>query len=208
MGLDTFAELRRLTATITDLQPASLGAYDEPTAVAFLQALAGSKGIEMEEPICRLVLDQIGWPLPFFLQLVFHEIYSRLGPPPRRKPTPEDVRLACADLVSPQFYKHFEPWRGRLSEGLDVEHHKTAVTMLNALCAKPEGLPRAQLTGLVQAKLPKKDADDVARMVATTLGQLERDGYLLKRTADNGGGTTYAFRSFLLRGYWHAREVA
>ena len=208
VGLDTFAELRRLTATINDLQPESLGAYDEPTAIAFLQALAASKGIEMDEDICRLVLDQIGWPLPFFLQLVFHEIYTRLGPPPRRKPTPDDVKEACEGLIAPQFYKHFEPWRGRLSEGLDVEHHKTAVTILNALCAKPAGLSRSQLTSLVQAKFPSKDPDDIARMVATTLGQLERDGYLLKQAATEDGGTTYAFRSFLLRGYWHAREVA
>jgi hypothetical protein len=208
VGLDTFAELRQLTAAINDLQPSSLGAYDEQTAIAFLQALAVSKDVEMDEPICRLVLEQIGWPLPFFLQLVFHEIYSRLGPPPRRKPAPEDVKHACEGLLSPQFYKHFEPWRGRLSEGLDVDHHKTAVTMLNALCIVPEGLPRTHLASLVQGKFPNKDPDEIARMVATTLGQLERDGYLLKRPAENGGGTTYAFRSFLLRGYWHAREVA
>jgi hypothetical protein len=206
VGLDTFAELRQLTATTNDLQPASLGAYDEPTAIAFLRTLATSKDIEMDEPLCRLVLEQIGWPLPFFLQLVFHEIYSLLGPPPRRKPGPQDVMKACQGLLSPQFYKHFEPWRGRLSEGLDVDHHKTARTILSALCVAPEGQSRAHLVGLVQAKFPHKDNDDVARMVATTLGQLERDGYLLKQSSANS--TTYAFRSFLLRGYWHAREVA
>lgn len=207
VGLDTFAELRKLTATINDLQPASLGAYDEPTAIAFLHELATSKSIELDEQLCRLILGQIGWPLPFFLQLVFHELYTLLSQAHRTKPTEEDVKQACEKLLSPQFYKHFEPWRGRLSEGLDAEHHRAAVTILNALCVSVEGLSRVRLASLVQSKFPNKDNDDVARIVATTLGQLERDGYLLKRN-NAEGATSYSFRSFLLRGYWHARELA
>lgn len=208
VGLDTFAELRKLTATINDLQPASLGAYDEPTAIAFLKELAASKQIELGDGLCHQILDQIGWPLPFFLQLVFHELYTLLGQANRRTPTPEDIKRACDQLLSPQFYKHFEPWRGRLSEGLDADHHRAAVTILNALCVTTDGLPRTTLLAVVQSKFAHKDMDDVARIVATTLGQLERDGYLLKGSKDGIPETTYAFRSFLLRGYWHARELA
>lgn len=208
VGLDTFAELRKLTATINDLQPASLGAYDEPTAIAFLKELAVSKQIELGDELCHQILNQIGWPLPFFLQLVFHELYSLLGQSGRRTPTPEDIKKACDQLLSPQFYKHFEPWRGRLSEGLDVNHHRAAVAILNALCVTTNGLPRASLLAAVHAKFPNMDPDDVARILATTLGQLERDGYLLKQSAPDHADASYAFRSFLLRGYWHARELA
>ena len=40
VGLDTFAELRQLTAAINDLQPVTLGAYSEADAIAFLQLIA------------------------------------------------------------------------------------------------------------------------------------------------------------------------
>jgi hypothetical protein len=208
VGLDTFAELRKLTATINDLQPASLGAYDEPTAIAFLKELAESKNIYLADEHCQQVLLQIGWPLPFFLQLVFHELYPLLGQANRHTPTEADIKQSCEELLAPQFYKHFEPWRGRLSEGLDADHHRAAVTILNALCVTAGGLTRNRLLGAVQIKFPNRDSDDVARIVATTLGQLERDGYLLKQALNNRTENSYAFRSFLLRRYWHSRELA
>lgn len=204
VGLDTFAELRRLTPAINDLQPASLGAYSDAVAVEFLQSLAESKGFTLSSELCGIVLAEIGWPLPFFLQLVFHELYSQLGRPPRR-PSSDDVRAACDRLLAPQFYKHFEPWRGRLAEGMDADHHRAAFTVLNALCVTTSGLPRPRLLTAVVAKFPQRDPEDIARILSTTLGQLERDGYLLREPTT---GTTYAFRSFLLRRYWHAREIA
>lgn len=207
VGLDTFAEVRNLTASINDLQPSSLGAYSEATAIAFLQELGRSKSITLSEEMCRAVLAEIGWPLPFFLQLVFHELYTRLGRPPRQ-PLVEDVRLACRELLAPQFYKHFEPWRGRLSEGMDADHHRAALAVLNALCVRPEGLSRSALRDAVITKFPQRDPEEVSRFLATTLGQLERDGYLLRRNGAVGAAATYAFRSFLLRDYWHARELA
>jgi uncharacterized protein len=207
VGLDTFAEVRHLTASINDLQPSSLGAYPEPTAIAFLQELGRSKNITLSDELCRSVLREIGWPLPFFLQLVFHELYTLLGRPPRQ-PQVEDIRGACQQLLAPQFYKHFEPWRSRLSEGMDADHHRAAVAVLNALCVQPDGLPRSNLRDAVIARFPQRDPEEVSRFLATTLGQLERDGYLLRKNGADGAASTYAFRSFLLRDYWHARELA
>lgn len=207
VGLDTFAELRRLTPAINDLQPASLGAYPDPVAIAFLQTLATSKGFTLPPELCAIVLAEVGSPLPFFLQLVFHELYSQLGRPPRQ-PTAADMSSACARLLAPQFYKHFEPWRGRLSEGMDADHHRTALTILNTLCVNSSGLSRATLLTSVVAKFPQRDTDEIARILATALGQLERDGYLLRQPAPRSTDAVYAFRSFLLRRYWHAREIA
>ena len=208
VGLDTFAELRQLTAAINDLQPVTLGAYSEADAIAFLQLLGDSKGITLEDPLCRAVLAEIGWPLPFCLQLVVHELHARLGRPPRA-PAIDDVSAACRELLSPQFYKHFEPWRGRLSEGLDADHHRVALAVLNTLCTTTQGHTRDRLLTAAIAKFPQRDPDEVSRLLATVLGQLERDGYLLKSTpAQSSEPVTYAFRSFLLRGYWHARELA
>ena len=207
VGLDNFAEVRNLTATINDLQPASLGAYSDPIAILFLQELGKGKRIKMSKSVCQAILKEIGWPLPFFLQLVFHEMHTLLGRPPRT-PQATDAKRACDQLVSPQFYKHFEPWLGRLAEGMNAEHFLAATAVLNAICVHNEGLPRTKLLNAVMAKFPQRDSDDVSRILATTLGQLERDGYLMRRDGAGSDAACYAFRSFLLRRYWHAREVA
>jgi hypothetical protein len=207
VGLDTFAEVRRLTASISDLKPSSLGAYSEATAIAFLQTLGKSKGVKMSKALCNVILREIGWPLPFFLQLVFHELHSLLGRPPRQ-PQAKDAKQACDQLTAPEFYKHFEPWRGRLAEGMNAEHQLAAMSVLNTICPHIDGLPRLRLLDALMRKFPQRDADEVSRILATTLGQLERDGYLLRRDGEGSAADSYAFRSFLLRRYWHAREVA
>ena len=33
-------------------------------------------------------------------------------------------------LTDPGFYKHFEPWRGRLAEGLDADRHKEGMAII------------------------------------------------------------------------------
>ena len=175
VGLDTFAEVRRLTASINDLQLSSLGAYSEPTAIAFLQALGKGKNVKMSKALCKVILREIGWPLPFFLQLVFHELHSLLGRPSRQA-QPKDAKKACDQLVAPEFYKHFEPWRGRLGEGMNEEHKQAATVLLNAICCHINGLPRVGLLNALIAKYPQRDSDEVSRILATVLGQLERDG--------------------------------
>lgn len=206
VGLDTFVETKRLTPTINDLETSSLGAYREDTATRFLKELGRSKGFEMSDEVCSAILSQIGWPLPFYLQLVFHRLYASLGRPPR-KPEPSDVEEAIRKLSAPDFYKHFEPWRGRLAEGLGPEEHFTAVTVLNLLCQHPAGRPRRALRDALMRESPGHEASRINHLLSTVLGQLERDGYLLRIDGEGGAATCYAFRSFLLRRYWYTREV-
>ncbi len=204
VGLDTFAEAHRLTPSINDLETASLGAYDESTAMSFLKELGDSKGIEMADEVCGEILSQIGWPLPFYLQLVFHRLYAGLGRPARR-PEVADVERAIRELSRPDFYKHFEPWRGRLAEGLGPAEHQAAVAVLSTLCQRPDGLSRQALRDELASRF--QEPSRVAHLLSTVLGLLERDGYLLRVDGEAGSPTRYAFRSFLLKKYWYTREV-
>ena len=204
VGLDSFVENHSLTATINDLDTATLGAYTEEDAVAFLRTLGQGKRLEMPDAVCREVLRQIGWPLPFFLQLVFQRLYANLDRQ-RRALDPADVETACRQLIGCEFYKHFEPWRGRLAEGLGPDEYQAAMAMLNALCVQPQGLTREALLGIIRPKFLQRDAGEMAHLLAAVLGQLERDGYLWR--TDTEPASRYAFRSFLLRQYWQAREI-
>jgi AAA+ ATPase superfamily predicted ATPase len=207
VGLDSFVEARRLTPAINDLEAASLGAYSEDTAVRFLKELGAAKNVVLSDAVCQAVLQEIGWPLPFFLQLVFQRLCATLGRPPKA-PLPADVQTACRQLLSSDFYKHFEPWRGRLAEGLEPDAYRAAMAVLNTLCARAEGLPRPALQVAVTEKFPARGAEEINRLLAAVLAQLERDGYILRDEAKGAPAATYSFRSFLLRRYWLAREVA
>ncbi len=180
------------------------GAYDNATAMSFLQELGESKGIETRDEVCAAILRQVGWPLPFYLQLVFHRLYAGLGRP-ARQPGVADVERAIRELSRPDFYKHFEPWRGRLAEGLGPAEHQAAVAVLNALCQQPDGLPRQALRDDLASRF--REPSQAAQLLSTVLGLLERDGYLMRVDGEGDSPTRYAFRSFLLRKYWYVREV-
>ena len=83
VGLDGFVEARNLTPSINDLDTATLGAYSDETAMEFLRGLGQSKHVELSSEVRRAILNEIGWPLPFFLQLVFQRLHSNLGRPAR-----------------------------------------------------------------------------------------------------------------------------
>ncbi len=85
------------------------------------------------------------------------------------------------------------------------EEHRAAVAVLNALCQRPDGLPRQALRDELATRLP--DPSQAANLLSTVLGLLERDGYLLRVDGERDSATRYAFRSFLLKRYWYTREV-
>ncbi|MBM3457667.1 MAG: hypothetical protein FJX77_03935 [Armatimonadetes bacterium] len=207
VGLDTFVEARKLVPTTNDLTAWNLGAFPEPTAIRFLQRLGDSYQMVVPEAACRAVLAAVGWPLPFYLQIVFSRLHYRhsIQPGPI---TEQAVAEAIQELETPAYWNYFESWRGRLGEGLDPDQRLAARTILDALSRDGKGRTRAALQALVVRTLPLRDPEETRALLSTVLGQLERDGYLLSHSAAPGGGTVrYAFRSFLLRRYWYMREV-
>ena len=218
IGLDTFLERRNLVPEANDLLPIPLGAFSEETALRFLQRLGQDHRcgpeqqpcrVSMSDEVCREIVQTLGWPLPHHLQLVFHTLLGFLGRPPR-SPTPADARAAIQHLLQPEYHGQFETWRGRLKEALGPDELKAAYAVLNALCVRPEGVPRPGLLQEVVTCFPQRDSFDRERLLSSVLGQLFRDGYLARQDPppESAEPARYAFRSFLLREYWRNREVA
>jgi len=202
VGLDTFVEHHGLVGTINDLQLQPLGPFSEEVSVEFLMALGESSAgrLPLTEDLARAMLQRVGWPLPYYLQLMFHAL-SELPPEARSRPYPSeaDVGAAYEQLLSPHCFSYFAHWDTRLDDQLDVARSATARFLLKEVCRTNRGVSRDRLQERLLARSPQADPEAVERELDLVLGLLERDGYLMRDK------NTCVFRSFLLRDYWRRR---
>jgi hypothetical protein len=197
IGLDTFVDDRNLRKTINDLMPMPLGAFSADVADDFLRHLADDNGLEIDRDVRQHVVERIGWPLPYHLQLAVHALIDLEC----RQVSKEDVERAVEHLLRPESFCHFDTWRQRLKDQLSVADARAAFAILKFLCQHPEGRTRAEILDALMAGRPAADVTQVDDQIGGLLVLLQRDGYLIEQDGN------YAFRSFLLREFWYRRDV-
>ena len=197
IGLDTFVDDRQLRKTINDLTSLGLEALDPGEADRFLEQLGADNGLPLSVEQRTHIIERVGWPLPHHLQIVFHALVD-LG-----TTTADAAAVAAAfeHLLQPGNLSQFDTWRQRLDEQFEKSDASAAKDALRHLCQHPNGRSRAQILNALMATRQTADAVVVEDQLARLLQMLLRDGYLLESEG------RYAFRSFLLREYWHRREV-
>jgi len=197
IGLDGFVDERNLRKTINDLTEVGLQALTNDEAHAFLERLGGDNGLPLGPEVRELILQKIGWPLPYHLQLVFHALREL----DCDRVTRVEAERAFAHLLRPESFSHFDTWRQRLDQQFSPPDAAAAKIILKHLCRHPEGRRREKILDALMTTRPAGDVGAVGEQLAKLLPVLLRDGYLIEQDG------SYAFRSFLLREYWHRREV-
>jgi hypothetical protein len=197
IGLEGFVEERLLGKTINDLTSFSLDALTPTEADAFLERLGRDNSLPLWPEIRSEIITRVGWPLPHHLQIVFHALRGVGGDPVG----PATVEAAFAELLSPHHLTEFDTWRQRLEEQFEKTEAATAKAILNHLCQHPKGRTRPQILDFLMRRNASADPVGVEEQLARLLQLLQRDGYLV------GTQGRYAFRSFLLRSYWHRRFI-
>lgn len=195
IGLDSFVDDRNLRKTINDLTSVSLNALNIVEADAFLLRLAEGKTLLLTTAQRTHIIARVGWPLPHHLQLIFHALMDA----DVKQASDADIVRAFAEL--PKQHSQFDTWRQRLDDQFEQSDARAAQELLRHLCQHPNGRSRAQLLNTLMATRQSTDALAVEAQLAKLLQVLQRDGYLLESKS------RYAFRSFLLRDFWLAREV-
>ena len=197
IGLDTFVDDRNLRKTINDLTGLSLEALDLGEADRFLSELGASNGLPLSADQRALIIKRVGWPLPHHLQIVFHALVDS----GTAKADAAAVDAAFEHLLQPGNLSQFDTWRQRLDEQFGQSDATAAKDALRHLCQHRNGRSRAQVLNALMATRQAADAAAIEVQLARLLQMLQRDGYLLESEG------RYAFRSFLLREYWHRREI-
>lgn len=175
---------------INDLKPEDLGPLSPADAQALLDGLATTYRFELSSAERDALLDRLGWPLPYFIQIAFAELK-------RQPPGPDRVDQVFASLCSVTSSSLFEPWWGRLREELGPVGARAAEVILDACALRPDGAARSALVEAVAGFWTEDERENRRRAVMECL---DHDGYLLWQ------GSRWRFRSPLLREVWLARR--
>jgi hypothetical protein len=197
IGLDTFVDDRSLRKAINDLTPLNLEALSAEEADRFLCQLGESNGLPLSAEQRALIIGRVGWCLPHHLQIVFHALVDS----GTTKADAAAIDAAFTHLLLPNSLSQFDTWRQRLEEQFNQSDATAAKDILRHLCRHADGRKRAQVFNALMSTRQTADPGVVEAQLSRLLLMLQRDGYLLESKG------RYAFRSFLLREYWHRREV-
>lgn len=195
IGMDTVASRLKISDTINDLAPFPLGAFDDTTAHMFLNELSASYEITLEEAVRQHMIERIGWPVPYYLQLMLSQLLDMHGE--QSTPTIDDVDHAFENLLSPSYKVHFDYWKQRLTDELNHPDAEYATHLLNHACKDASGVSKATLSQALEAKI--SDPNKKNETLVYLLDVLENDGYLVFNN------DRYQFRLAWLREYWQRR---
>lgn len=196
IGLDTITSRLGISDTINDLEPFPLAAFDEATALQFLAKLAESYHLPLSDTVRQAIVQRVGWPLPYYLQLMFSQLRDEWEDS-GVEPGQAAVERAFEHLLQPAYRVHFDYWRQRLEEELGQPEAGHAALLLDHASRDPAGLSRDALAQILHQHIhddPQRD-----RSLNYLLDVLANDGYLVERDG------RHAFRLEWLREYWRRR---
>lgn len=194
IGLDTMTARLRIGDAINDLEPFKLDAFSPDSAKRFLAELARSYELPLDSATIGHLLERIGWPVPYYLQLMFSHLRDAYLDE-KTQPSPTAVDAVFDKLLGQSYRVHFDYWRQRLDDELGQPEAGYASRILDLICTTPEGMTSDTLAQALQAQIA--DADARERMLRHLVQILENDGYLVRHETGR-----YAYRLEWLRMYW------
>ena len=193
IGIDNFLSIHRLSNTMNDVDSFLLAEMKRDESAGLLKALGESRGIDLTDGQINYILDKLGWELPYFIQILFSEIY-RLNQLNDEIISNVLIDKAYSSLID---HKYFNTWDERLKEYSDLEENTRMV--LKRICQVPKGEKRENLHTELNKKIRNSEKAD--EVLSKILRILINDGYLMETERN------YGFRSPLLRDFWYNRFV-
>ena len=174
------------------------GAFEPDTARALLSGLSDTYGIDLPASVRERIIQRVGWPVPYYLQLIFHGLRDRIER--GEAATEDDIEQVISVLLDPAHKGYFDYWRQRLFDELgrpDADHAKR---ILDAAARDPDGASRVTLSQVLSRSIADPDGrEDKLRYL---LDVLENDGYFVEHAG------RWRFRFPLLREYWLKRVAS
>lgn len=195
VSITNYASQNNLSYTINDLTPFKLGemSYEEAAGLLF-QLCTGQNMEPFNEEDAEIILNRIGWKLPFFIQLFFNYYHRDIS---------EYVKIGIAaasdkiiDLIISEH--QLSSWSERLS-GYG-KYEMPAQLLLNYLCAPKHKSDRRHLESIIKPGCIQ--GEDTGIIYSEVKQMLDTDGYLMEDDEGN-----IVFRSPVIRQYWFNKFV-
>lgn len=195
VSITNYASRNNLSYTINDLTPFRLGEMSYAEASGLLYQLSTGQNMDpFNEDDTEIILNRIGWKLPFFIQLFFNYYrrdiaeYQKIG-----------IAAASDKIIDLIISEHqLSSWSERLS-GYG-KYEKPAQLLLNYLCAPKHKSDRRHLESIIKPGCVQ--GEDFGIVYSEVRQMLDTDGYLME---DDKGNIT--FRSPVIRQYWFNKFV-
>jgi hypothetical protein len=180
-------------ASINDFEQLRLDPFPPKVAAGLIDLLAESKNLSLSKPTRKRMLDLIGTPVPYFIQIIFSEVakaYAQDG----EMVTPKKVDRIYRDRVLGVDCKtYFDHYYGRLREYYRLHEERAAKRLLREL-AVSGSLRRDACFQFYKEAVSAADIDEFVRLMT----DLENDFYI----RFDHGRQSYEFSCKLLRDWW------
>ena len=196
IGLEGVLRRAGLSGLINDLAPFRLDPWDRPTATAFLRELGRDYDFHLDGGSVALVLDLLGDPVPYHVQLFFSTLRDACKGEASQASSATIKQCFENRLAGASGTAHLDHYVERLETAFDGHEHETVRGILDCACRREAGARLAELE-----ELRRRDE----RTFLSVLRDLQADGYL------RSTNERLEFRSNLLRRWWmkhHGRSTA
>jgi len=199
LSIDRFLSDHKLENTMGEMNRFTIDALNDKEAEGLIKALANSYNLVFSDESIKYMLKKLGWNIPYFIQLLFHEILEL-----EEKPVNISIEIieeAYQEvLANANRQRYFLTWIKHIDEYSGNER-KCAHIILEELSKQEEGSSKNTLTLLILNTL--KGKGDFEKVLENMLEKLEQGGYIIANKKEN----KHLFRSPLLRDFWYNKFV-
>ncbi len=200
VSLEPILQQAGLSAHANIFSPFDLKPWNEETAMACLDALGETYGLDLPCAVRRDMCQRLRCQIPHHVQRFFDILHEDLRRAGRRDATSEDVERVYADgMLGVRGQMDMEHYEGRLRMVLGDGGYRAVLEMLTE-AAVNGGRLRGDAIGRHRKSLAAEaGAGNHPPRIEDVLHILEHDGYLERQ------GDDYRFVSGLLEDWWRAR---
>lgn len=194
IGIDQVLNQLGEIKSINDFEKLNLEPFPPKVAAAFLDELAQSNRLQLSPACKRRMLELVGTPVPYFLQILFSEVaktHAQDGEPV----TPKRIERIYRDKVLGMDCKtYFEHYYGRLRDYYKPSEERAAKRILRQLATEKLLSRDACFQFFKEIIGARADLEDFNRLMS----DLENDFYIRY----DAEARRYEFSCLLLRDWW------
>ena len=195
IGIERYLSQLGAADSFNDFERVPLTELPADQAADFLERLLHARHLKLSAASRRRILELVGAPIPYFIQVFVTEIATaRAGG--LRRIGPKRIEAIYQDrLLGAACKTYFQHYYDRLRD-YDKREEQAAKALLKAIAlAAPAGVARGQLRALFRRTVGEGATDE---QFARVIADLENDFYI-RYDRDRGG---YAFASKILCDWW------
>ena len=190
IGLESVVSKVNGMKYINDLNSVKVKPLSENEAKEFIKNLCEHLDLKIDHEVLNIFLEKIEWFIPFYLQLIIQELKILSKEQKNNTINKEILEEAISNSINHK--NHFEHWRSKLKEALNINEFKFVKEVLNKISSE-NALKTLEIINIAyKYELEEDEAKEI-------IHSLTYDGYI----NNNENIKEYRFNSPILKLWWY-----